>query len=455
MTALVLLALFLPLAGALAATSTPNRPRVRLALILASLGLSVFALAIVPVDTPFPVLGGTSVVFTPLSRILDAVLHVLVAVISVAARRASGPFLAYALLTFGASTAALNVDSFFVSVLLLQLAMLVSILMLLEPPRPHTAVAISRYLTLSFLAGVLLIVSLILVEGFQVNAENRQLAQALTAILILGFAIKLAAPPLHLWLPEMAATARPAAVGLVVTVPGLALFGLAARLFGSFPSVLLDAVSSGLLVTGATVAVVLGTVMLIAQRDLGRMLGFGASYATGFSLLGIGLGNRLGLTGGILHAIASALALALVALSVDAIEQATDSLQIVKLSGIARSLPFSSAGLLLGTLSLAGLPPFAGFSGLWLLLEASARRGPGWTAVLLICSAVAIGYFAVVAQRLLFGSETAAHPGREPLESRAAVALLTAIILVMGLAPQPLINALLDALARLPLYRVS
>jgi formate hydrogenlyase subunit 3/multisubunit Na+/H+ antiporter MnhD subunit len=462
------LTLALPLLAALAASVLNWRPTLRMAVILASLGLSAVSMLVQAPDVRLPVLGGAAFVLTPLNRTLLAVLHVLIGTLVLAGWRWRGPALTYALLTFAAAAGSLCFDSAFVSVLLLQVGALTAVLMLVESPTPVPAresglkasdasdahaEATSRYLTVTFLAGVLLIVGLVLVEGFQSSAENRRLAQALSAVLILGFGLKLAAPPLHLWLPDLAGRSAPLATGVVVAVLGLPTFGLAARILASFPSLLLAPASSGILVFGACVAIALGTLLLVAQRDLRHVLGLAASYAAGYSLLGLALATPLGLVGGLFHAIAAALALVLMAVSAGAIERATGTGLIVRLAGVARELPFSCAGFLIGTLSLAGLPPFAGFPGFWLLLDGTARRGAGWTAVLLVCAGLAIAFFAVVAQRLLFGSGGREERKPESWEARVTIGVLGGMVLVLGVVPQPLIAALTDAVSHLPLGR--
>jgi formate hydrogenlyase subunit 3/multisubunit Na+/H+ antiporter MnhD subunit len=466
------LTLALPLLAALAASVLSWRPALRMAMILACLGLSAISLLALAPDVRLPVLGGAAFVVTPLNRTLLAILHPLIGTLVLAGWRWRGPALTYALLTFAAAAGSLFFDSAFVAVLLLQIGALTAVLMLMESPTPAPlrggsgspeapdgadshAEAISRYLTVTFLAGVLLIVGLVLVEGFQSSAENRRLAQALSAVLILGFGLKLAAPPLHLWLPELAGRSAPVATGVVVAVLGLPTFGLAAGTLASFPSLLLVPASSGLLVFAACTAIALGTLLLLAQRDLRHILGLGASYAAGYSLLGLALATPLGLVGGLFHAIATALALALMAVSAGAIERATGTGLIVRLAGVARELPFSSAGFLIGTLSLAGLPPFAGFPGLWLLLDGTSRRGAGWTAVLLICAGLAIAFFAVVAQRLLFGTSGPAERKPESWEARVAISVLGGMVLLLGVVPQPLIAALTEAVSQFPLGRAG
>src|SRR5439155_18490726 len=128
------LTLALPLLAALAASVLSWRPALRMAMILACLGLSAISLLALAPDVRLPVLGGAAFVVTPLNRTLLAILHPLIGALVLAGWRWRGPALTYALLTFAAAAGSLCFDSAFVAVLLLQIGALTAVLMLIESP---------------------------------------------------------------------------------------------------------------------------------------------------------------------------------------------------------------------------------------------------------------------------------------------------------------------------------
>src|SRR5438105_353552 len=97
------LTLALPLLAALAASLLSWRPTLRMAMILACLGLGVLSLLVQAPDERLPVLGGAAFVLTPLNRTLLAILHLVTAMLLLAGWRWRGPALTYALLTFAAA----------------------------------------------------------------------------------------------------------------------------------------------------------------------------------------------------------------------------------------------------------------------------------------------------------------------------------------------------------------
>ncbi len=157
-----------------------------------------------------------------------------------------------------------------------------------------------------------------------------------------------------------------------------------------------------LLVLGALTAVA-GIVYAITQDDLRRFLGFSTVEHAGIALVGLGVallgqaaGNRTlaaaGLLAATLHVVAHNLAKTLALLSADRIERGTGERTLDPLGGLGRSLPRTSVGLGLASLTLAAVPPFGGFVSEWFTFEAllQAFRLPGLLSRLLCALAAAV-----------------------------------------------------------------
>lgn len=294
--------------------------------------------------------------------------------------------------------------------------------------------------------------------------------QAFVAVsAVVGFGTKAGLLPAHAWLPR-GYTHAPAhfpaiSSGVMVKV---ALYGLIRVLFDWLGAPLLWV---GLLLLGLGSLSALGGVLLqLLQRDLRRLLAFGTIENVGIVVLALGsalvfaaqgwqVWAAVAFAAALLHALNHAAFKALLFLSAGSIERATGSLDLDRLGGLLRRMPWTGGAFLLGALSIAGLPPFNGFASEWLTLQAlihAASAGGvgialaalGATAALGMTAALALYSFAKAAGLALLGpprTEAAAAAVESPLPARAALVALAAACVVLGVAP----GLLLPELARL------
>jgi hydrogenase-4 component B len=254
--------------------------------------------------------------------------------------------------------------------------------------RPGTLVA--GYLTggLNKLSGAALLAAFGLLFGstssFQFAAWRAanltpHVRDAVFILLVAGFAAKIGIPPLQAALPTSyeAAPGPTAATLSIALVAGF--YGLWRLVFQTLAPATLWW-GEALLVIGAITAL-LGILSAIAQDDMRRFLGFSSVEHTGITLLGLGtalIGQATnqrqlvaaGILAASLHVIAHALSKTLALLSVERVGQTSATYAMRPLGGLARVLPRTATGLGLATVTLAALPPFAGFVSEWFTLEA-------------------------------------------------------------------------------------
>ena len=199
-----------------------------------------------------------------------------------------------------------------------------------------------------------------------------------SSLLVTGIAIKSGIFIFSLWLPAAHASASPAISallsGLVIKMGVVILFRLAAILDLSLP----------LLVLGSLTGL-LGVVYAIFTYDLKRMLAFHTLSQIGYILLGIGIGSPITVDGSLAYAVGHGLFKGLLFLAAGAAVQATKRRTIPGLIVERAQIPLAArVGLLVGTVGIMGLPPFAGFCGKSLLV--SGVRSPVVQGVLLVLS---------------------------------------------------------------------
>jgi hydrogenase-4 component B len=211
-----------------------------------------------------------------------------------------------------------------------------------------------------------------------------------------------------------------------------------------------------LLIAGALTALA-GIIYAITQDDLRRFLGYSTVEHTGIALIGLGIGllgqaagNRTlaaaGLLAATLHVVAHGLAKTLALIAVDRVNQATGSRGMDGLGGLGRRLRPTAMALGLATLTLAAMPPLAGFVSEWFTFEALLQgfRLPTLLAQLLCALAAAAlaltAGLGVLAFAKLYGFVFLGAPRetrsatREPTAGKVSVALLGVVLLFLGTA---------------------
>jgi formate hydrogenlyase subunit 3/multisubunit Na+/H+ antiporter MnhD subunit len=306
-----------------------------------------------------------------------------------------------------------------------------------------------RYLVMVSLAVPPLLVTPWLIDLQAVNPDNLALLRYATVLLAIGFAILLAVVPFHSWVSAVAADAPPVVAAFVLTVTNAVVILLMLNLLQSYPWLSEDPQVFSLLRLGGLLMAALGGLLAFAQRDFGHLMGYAVLSDTGCTLVALGVASPTALTAALLQVAHRSVGLMLTAMGLavvrqragsgsfanpsTALRQAQDTSSGHRLGGVARRLPLSTAGLILGGLSLAGMPLTAGFPGRWTIYR--LLSAPDLALVLLLSGAgVAFGY--------LRGLSTLLKPSTEPTVKRepliASLIILGMIILCLwlGLRPQ-------------------
>ena len=180
-----------------------------------------------------------------------------------------------------------------------------------------------------------------------------------------------------------------------------------------------------LLIFGVMSMVVAGLLILV-QRNLKRLMAYSSIEHMGIIAIGLGLGGPLGLFGALLHTFNHSVAKSLLFFSAGNVRHNCGTLRIDEIKGISRTMPQTSAALLVGGLAIVGLPPFSLFiSEFAILSEAFAQARYLVVVIFLIVLSVVFGGFAFHFFRMLCG-----EPDRHAENSR----LIPSEYIAMGIA---------------------
>jgi hydrogenase-4 component B len=328
------------------------------------------------------------------------------------------------------------------------------------------------YVAITHLAGagtwiaILLLAEAGAVGDPSVLSSGSSLQIAIVLAALVGMGAKAGVMPLHVWLPR-AHPIAPAPVsalmsGVMIKVAIYALVRVLVDWVGVVP------VWVGVLVLGVGALSALGGVVYaLFQHDLKRLLALHSIENVGIIVLGLGaclvLRNRgadmwaaFALAAALLHTLNHAVFKALLFLGAGAFEKAVGGLELDRLGGLLRRMPWTAGAFLVGAMAIAGLPPLNGFASEWLTLQAllhvPAYGGLGdgvagaiALAALASTAALAVFCFVKVVGLVLLGrarGHAVEHAQEAPFPMRGAVVALAVACVGLGVAPGLLFGSL-------------
>jgi multicomponent Na+:H+ antiporter subunit D len=272
-----------------------------------------------------------------------------------------------------------------------------------------------KYLMLSVVASAFVLIAITVLfgvtgdvsfaavaRGLQ-DTDSRWVVAACSALFIMGFGLKAAIMPFHAWLPD-AHPSAPAPIsamlsGLLIKVSGVyALTRVFFNVFGMTPAL------STVLMSLATLSMVAAAFLALGQKDLKRMLAYSSISQVGYIVLGLGLGTPLGIAGGLFHLINHALAKSLLFLNSGSVQQATGTRNLDEMGGLAKRMPVTAAANLVGSLSIAGVPPLNGFWSKLIIIIALVQAGQwGFALAAVLASVLTLWYYLLIQRKAFFG----------------------------------------------------
>ncbi len=266
-------------------------------------------------------------------------------------------------------------------------------------------------------------------------------------LLGVGFAFKVAAVPFHMWTPDVYQGAPTPVTGFMAAGTKVAAFAALIRVATVALGPLAWELTLALAVLAA-VTMVVGSVLAIAQEDLKRLLAYSSIAHAGFVLVGVAAGNQEGINGAMFYLVAYA-AMILgafgVVLLVSRVGEERTSLRSYR--GLGRRSPALAGLLAIFLLSLAGIPPAAGFFGKLLVFQAAVAADLEWLVIVAVLASVVAAFFYLRVLVLTYMEE----PDPDTPEARPegapgfAVAVAAVVTLVLGVLPGLLLDPLQSA----------
>jgi len=278
------------------------------------------------------------------------------------------------------------------------------------------------------------------------------LAVAAIVLLLAGFGFKIVLAPFHQWAPDTYEGAPTPVTAFLSVGSKAAGFAILIRVFlTALPAFRWNIGWMAFLMALSIISMALGNLIALRQTNIKRMLAYSSIAQAGYIIIGVvclaqnGQEAFQGLNDTLFYLFAYLFANLAVFTAVIAFESATGSSEIADYRGLVKRSPVIAGVLLIGLLSLAGIPGTGGFLGKFFVFGSAIQFQTTQTLVLaiiaVITSAIAAFYYLNVVRYMFFESaEEGAQSLSVPIGLKVGLAVTAAGILIIGVYPQPFIN---------------
>jgi len=325
-----------------------------------------------------------------------------------------------------------------------------------------------KYIVVSAIASLMVLFAIGLLYA-QYNLLNiGALAQAIQyttpdkialALLVIAFAMKLGAIPLHMWVPDSYAVA-PAGISAMLVVSSqvsmYALFRVCFTLFG----VTLNMYTVGwIVIILGMLSMFIGVTMAIPQTDIKRLMSYHAISQSGYMLLGVGVGlavlgdpnalatyGREAMSGGIFHIINHAMYKGLLFLTAGALFYRVGHRDLNRMGGLGHKMKLTSIFFIIGALSIAGIPPFNGFASKFMIYESVYQFNPILSAIAMLVSLITLASFVKAFQSAFTGPPLPEYKEvkEAPKSMLIGMGILAAAIVFFSVFPGLIVHHIVD-----------
>jgi NADH-quinone oxidoreductase subunit N len=320
---------------------------------------------------------------------------------------------------------------------------------------PLSNEAAFKYLIMGAFATGFLLFGIVLIYGATGSFDLIEIAAAVTnrttmipsifyvgvLLMLIGLSFKVSAAPFHFWAPDVYQGAPTVVTAFMSTIVKTAAFAAFLRLFSTSFTTVGDSWHSILWVIAALTLLV-GNITAVLQTSTKRMLAYSSVAHAGYMLLGLVAGNSFSNSAILMYAAAYSIASIATFCIIGIISDSKGTDSIDAFNGLGKSNPFLAAVMTISLLSLAGIPPTAGFFAKYYIFTSSFLAGNiGLVLIAIIASLVGVYYYFRIIIAMYFKDG-----GKEKIDLQINQHILLIIVAIatiaLGLFPDYLIGLL-------------
>lgn len=307
-----------------------------------------------------------------------------------------------------------------------------------------------KYFIFTHLGSLMVLVGLIVLynatgtDSFAALRAGVNLAPSLVTLVItlfiIGFCVKMAIFPVHLWLPDAHSVApMPVTIMLAAAMLSMGTYGILRFPLSIFTAQEMARFAVPMMIAGI-VSEVYGALMALAEDDIKRIIAYSSVSQMGYILFGLGTLTHDGVAGATLHVIYHAIVKALLFMCVGLVIRATGRRRIGELGGLGEAMPLGAIATGVGVLAIAGAPPFCIFASEWMIFSGGFHTAHLSLSILtLFGSLLTVAYALLFWGRIFLGTRPEGlELGGLPWAMLAPTLVLAAFALLEGILPATL-----------------
>ncbi|MDP2416040.1 MAG: Na(+)/H(+) antiporter subunit D [Hydrogenophaga sp.] len=310
-----------------------------------------------------------------------------------------------------------------------ELMMLASVWLIWRRATAQAYAAGYRYLMVHAVSGVMLLGGIVLYYGQtgSVAFEQMQVGSWASYLILIGFLVNAAVPPLHAWLTD----AYPEA-----TITG-AIFLSALTTKTAVYTLIRGYPGTEFLVYLGTVMALWGVVYAVLANDIRRLLAYHIISQVGYMVAGVGMGTAIALNGATAHAFTHILYKSVLFMGAGAVIAMTGKSKLSELGGIYKYMPITFVLYMVGAFSISAFPLFSGFVSKTMVVEAAAVDHRAW--IWLLLSMASAGTFLHTGLKLPYftflGKDVGLRPKEAPWNMLLAMGISAFFCVFIGVNP--------------------
>ncbi len=325
-----------------------------------------------------------------------------------------------------------------------------------------------KYLVVSAVAALLLLVAIALLYG-QYNALNIAtiasmiqfglIEKVALALMIAAFAMKSGSVPMHMWVPDAYSEAPTPITLMLISATLISMYALFRILFTLFGVTISTSLIAWAIIILGVLSMFIGVTMAIVQKDINRLIAYHSVSQIGYMLLGVGVGLAVltdpvamatygtkALTGGLFHMVNYALYKGLLFLAAGAVIHQVGTRNLNEMGGLAHKMPITTAFFMLGALAIAGIPPLNGFASKFLIYESVYLFNPLLAIIAMVVSILTLASFVKVFHSVFMGPNLTKnkHVKEVPFSMIFGMGILVGLILLFSLFPDVIVSGMVE-----------
>jgi proton-translocating NADH-quinone oxidoreductase chain N len=364
-------------------------------------------------------------------------------------------FIAFALILVAAST---NLLMIYMSIEFVSVLSYLLVGFLKKSPKAKEAAI--KYLLFGSVASGIMLFGMSLLFGMTGSLDLQVIGSKLAAasnlgitlmgllFIFVGIGFKISMAPFHMWAPDVYEAAPTPVTAFLTVAPKALGFAILIRILSA--TFLWFAWKwQGMIILLSILTMTIGNITAVSQVNIKRFLAYSSIAQAGYILMGIAVFNSVGLLGVLIYLLAYAFTNLGAFTVVILVSNHCGNDEMASYAGLSKRAPFLAASMTLFLLSLAGLPPLAGFIGKFFMFAGAIQKGfIVLASIAAINSAVAAYYYFKIVRLMYLSPAQDKTPVTVPLPLKIALGLTLIGTIAIGLAPAPVIQFIQLTLAK-------